>query len=185
MVQGGIETEVKIRVPDRHAVEELLGRHEFAVSAARLFERNTLYDRPDASLRAAGMLLRLRDAGGQGVVTWKGPGQAGPHKARPEIETTVASIDALERILEHLGFARNFRYEKYRTEYRSDGPGTVTVDETPIGDFLELEGPPDWIDKTAAMLGFNAKDYILESYGGLYMAYCRERGIAPSDMVFR
>jgi len=30
-----------------------------------------------------------------------------------------------------------------------DGEGHCVVDETPIGNFAELEGPPEWIDRTA------------------------------------
>src|SRR5689334_11916786 len=89
MVQGGMETEIKLRIADREAVREILHDAGFTISVRRIFEANTIYDRPDSSLRAAGMLLRLRDAGGRGLITWKGPSQAGPHKARPEIETTV------------------------------------------------------------------------------------------------
>ena len=68
---------------------------------------------------------------------------------------------------------------------RSPGePGVVTVDETPIGNFLELEGPAEWIDAKAAALGFTPSDYILESYGRLYLADCERRGVEPSNMVF-
>jgi len=61
----------------------------------------------------------------------------------------------------------------------------VLLDETPIGNFLELEGSPTWIDRTARKLGFSVKDYISRSYGYLYLAYCRERRIRPKNMVFK
>jgi len=61
----------------------------------------------------------------------------------------------------------------------------VLLDETPIGNFLELEGSPRWIDRTARRLGFSPKDYINRSYGYLYLAWCRERRIRPKDMVFK
>jgi adenylate cyclase, class 2 len=61
----------------------------------------------------------------------------------------------------------------------------VLVDETPIGNYLELEGPPRWIDQTARLLGFTHADYITRSYGYLYLAYCRERRIRPKDMLFQ
>jgi adenylate cyclase class 2 len=78
-----------------------------------------------------------------------------------------------------------FLYEKYRTEYISTiEPGTVTLDETPIGTFLELEGPPDWIDATARRLNFTEADYIVESYGKLYSDYCIKHGLAPADMRY-
>jgi adenylate cyclase class 2 len=131
------------------------------------------------------MILRLRQVGEKGIITWKGPGERGPHKSRPELETSVGSVETLGKILAQIGFEPSFRYEKYRTEYVSeDSEGVVTFDETPIGNFLELEGPAAWIDETARKLEFAPQDYILESYGRLYLADCERRGVEPSNMVF-
>ena len=60
----------------------------------------------------------------------------------------------------------------------------AVLDETPIGTYLELEGPGAWIDATAAELGFAARDYILLSYGTLYRNHCREMGMEVGHMVF-
>ena len=132
------------------------------------------------------MLLRLRQAGTESILTWKGSYVAGPHKTRPELETSVGSLSTLEQILHALGYDPSFRYEKYRTEYQQPGApaGTVTLDETPIGDFFELEGPPDWIDQTAALLGFESGAYVLDSYIRLYLDDCAAKGVEPSNMVF-
>jgi adenylate cyclase, class 2 len=65
-----------------------------------------------------------------------------------------------------------------------NGAAVVTLDETPIGDFLELEGPGEWIDDTAKRLGFSRQDYVLDSYARLYVADCERRGVEPSHMVF-
>ena len=71
----------------------------------------------------------------------------------------------MERILAKLGYERIFEYDKFREEYgEPGGPGVITLDETPIGNFIELEGMPDWIDGTAALLGFERGDYIIASY---------------------
>src|ERR1700722_18322479 len=93
--------------------------------------------------------------------------------------------NALEQILNEIGFHPIFRYEKFRTEYmKAPGAGKVMLDETPVGNFFEIEGSPRWIDRTARLLGFTTNDYITRSYGYLYLAYCRERRMAPSDMLF-
>ena len=179
------EVEVKIPLANRAAAESRLKQAGFQVSAARQWESNDIYDTPDQSLRGKEMLLRLRQSGDKSVITWKGPGSPGPHKSRPELETSLGSLETFSRILEQLGYQRSFRYEKYRTEYAADKHrGVVTVDETPIGDFLEIEGPADWIDSTAAQLGFSKKEYILESYGHLYLAHCKKHGLEPGNMVF-
>ena len=186
MVSGGTETEVKIRVPETGKITDRLSLLGFNVSARRVFEANTLYDTADGRLRSDKMLLRLREAGEKRVVTWKGPGEPGRHKNRLELETSVGSLETMRDIFLRLGYEPSFRYEKYRTEFtQPNAPeGTVTLDETPIGTFVELEGPGDWIDQTAVQLGFAPTDYVLDSYGTLYQNYCREHGLQPKDMVF-
>ena len=184
-MKSATETEVKIPLSNRTAILETLKRAGLTVSVPRQFESNTLYDTNGGALRNEGMLLRLRQVGDNSVITWKGPNQSGPHKSRPELETSIGSIETLHRILVQLGYRPMFRYEKYRTEFSGkDASGVVTVDETPIGDFLELEGPGEWIDRIASELGFGRKDYILDSYATLYVADCERRGVEPAHMVF-
>lgn len=179
------ETEVKIPLSNRESVEQRIAGAGFRISTPREFEANDIYDAEDQSLRQREMILRLRQSGDKAVITWKGPRVAGPHKSRPELETSIGSLEILGRILEQLGYTRAFRYEKFRTEYSDPGDtGVVTVDETPIGDFMEIEGPAEWIDTTAGQLGFSQKDYVLESYGKLYLNYCKRNGLEPCNMVF-
>jgi adenylate cyclase, class 2 len=180
------ETEVKIALPDSASIHERLKRIGFIVSTPRSFEANTVYDTADLSLRKKNMLLRLRQSGLKGILTWKGLQAPGPHKSRPELETTVGSLETLDRIFHQLGYQPVFRYEKYRTEFEpADGQGgKITFDQTPIGEFLEIEGPGDWIDGTARNLDFSPRDYVVASYGKLYLDYCAQRGMQPGNMVF-
>jgi adenylate cyclase, class 2 len=186
MVTGGTETEVKIRLANAVGITERLQAAGFTESIPRQFEANTLFDTNDGRVAQNGMLLRLRQVGGKALITWKGQGAPGAYKSRPELETTIGSAETLRQIFGQLGYQPTFRYEKYRTEFKRRGneEGTVTVDETPIGNFLELEGPGAWIDATAATLGFSPADYVLDSYGRLYLADCERRGVEPGHMVF-
>ena len=184
-MENSNEVEVKIPLSGHVGIQARLEETGFRISVPREWEANDLFDTPDGTLRQKTMLLRLRQSGHRSILTWKGPGEPGPHKSRPELETSVGSLDTLRRIFEQLGYRQNFRYEKYRTEYKHpDGGGVVTIDETPIGDFLEIEGPAPWIDTTAALLGFSPQNYVLESYGSLYLNYCKQRGLEPGNMVF-
>jgi adenylate cyclase class 2 len=120
------------------------------------------------------------------TLTYKGRPAVGRHKSREELELEVSAAPPMAAILDRLGFRPVFRYEKYRTEYRRPGSaGVATVDETPVGVFLELEGPPRWIDRTARALGFSERDYITASYGRLYLEWCERNGVAPGNMLLR
>jgi adenylate cyclase class 2 len=163
------ETEIKLKVDNAELAARLLYQNGFLIHKPRIFERNLIFDTPDQTLRNSARLLRLRDAGGAAKLTFKGPAELGRHKSREEREVAIASFDEMHVILAHLGYEVTFAYDKYRTEYqRPNEEGIATIDETPAGVFMELEGPPDWIDQTAAALGFEEKDYITASYASLY-----------------
>jgi adenylate cyclase, class 2 len=182
-----IEIEIKLRVPeDIREFRKKLRRLGFRIHKRRAFESNILFDDPKRRLRKHGKLLRVRRSGRRGLLTLKGPPEQGMYKKRWEMETDVPDSDSIERILVQIGYHPVFRYEKFRTEYtHGSSDGKALLDETPIGNFLELEGRPQWIERTAKLLGFSRKDYINCSYGYLYLAYCRERGIRPKNMIFK
>jgi|SRR5277367_3280162 len=114
----------------------------------------------------------------------------GRHKVREELELEVSDPGVLATIFEGLGMRGWFRYEKRRTTFRLPPRSSwakgllIELDETPIGTFVELEGPPAAIDRVAQALGFSPRDYIVESYLALYIEDCRRRGVEPKDMVF-
>jgi adenylate cyclase class 2 len=185
MAHGDREIEIKVAVNDAGAARRLLRHAGFRVARRRIFEANTVFDNEKFALRSASRLLRVRKAGAQVTITYKGPPEYTRHKSREELETEVANAGSITAILARLGFRAGFRYEKYRTEYRYPGAsGLVTLDETPIGVYLELEGSARWIDRTAKKLGFAHDRYITDSYATLYLDWCRERGVEPGDMVF-
>ena len=131
-------------------------------------------------------MLRVREAGPLGILTYKGTEVAGKYKDREELEVEVSDPRRLTEMLAHLDFIPTFRYEKFRTEYRRPGEaGVATLDETPIGVYLELEGAPGWIDRSARRLGFAESDYSTASYGGLYGDYCRKLGLPVTHMTFQ
>ena len=146
---------------------------------------NTLFDLPGQPLRKRGDLLRLRKYGQTWLLTHKskGEGKDGPHKSRAETETRVEDGAKMEGILRALQFEPSFRYEKFRAEWKK-GEGHVVIDETPIGNFAEIEGPAEWIDATAGDLGINSKDYMTENYAGLFFAWKRQTGSKAQEMTF-
>jgi len=164
-----IEIEVKIRVerlePWR---EKLRGLHAEIVSP-RALERNLVFDTPRRRLRKRGILLRLRRLEAGGVLTMKMPVQENSrYKIREEVEAKVPDFAEMEKILLGIGFRTFFIYEKYREVFAGKGV-RVMLDETPIGNFLEIEGEAADIDAMAVGLGFSPGDYIRDSYYELFL----------------
>jgi adenylate cyclase, class 2 len=208
MASHNQEIEIKLAIEDIAALRGQL-RKLRAKAAPRLFERNELYDTPQNDLRGSGRLLRIRietlapgkstrppggtRANSRGVLTYKAPVEgidpATPrrYKQREESEINFQAADRLEPILRALGFRAGFRYEKFRTGYTLPKLKGLhlDLDETPIGDYLELEGPPAAIDRAAKLLGFTAQNYITATYWDLYVAHCRGHRLDPSNLVFQ
>ena len=185
------ETEIKLRW-DGTAGEPraLIERHGYGISIPRTLETDQLFDLPSAALQQSDQILRLRktissDGIKRAMVTYKGPATRDGYKSREEIEFDVSDPDTFTLVLDRLGYRPSFRYEKYRTQLRAAGePGLITIDETPIGVYLELEGPREWIDSTAANLGFTSARFLTVSYAGLYGEYRKQHPEAPADMTF-
>ena len=178
------EVEIKFRVDDPRSLVRQLRTAGFRHITPRTHEMNTLYDLPGRPLRRRGELLRLRLYGKEWLLTHKAKGAAGRHKAREETETKISDGKKMDAILRALGFEPSFRYEKFRAEW-DDGKGHVVVDETPIGKFGEIEGPPRWIDATAGRLGIRRSDYITQNYAGLFQQW-KERTRSPAkEMTFK
>jgi len=180
------EVEIKFRIDDIDALTASLEMAGFRLITPRTHEMNTLYDQPGGKLRQREALLRLREYGPRWTLTYKDRSgrQSGRHKSRREIETQVENGQAMARIIEAVGFSPSFRYEKFRSEW-ADSSGHVVIDETPIGNFGEIEGQAKWIDATAKRLNISVKSYLKESYAELFAAWKRKTRSKAKEMTFK
>jgi adenylate cyclase, class 2 len=178
------EIEIKFRVKDLRGLAGKLRAAGFRLVTRRTHEMNTLYDLPGEVLRERKELLRLRKYGSDWTLTHKSGGKKGRHSSRVELETGVADGKKMDAILRKLGYIPTFRYEKFRAEW-SDKKGQVVVDETPIGNFCEIEGPPRWIDATAKKLGVFPADYITKNYATLFAEWKKATGSPAREMTIK
>jgi adenylate cyclase class 2 len=178
------EIEIKFRIDNIRDLNRRLRKTNFRLITPRTPEINTLYDLPNKSLRRRGDLLRLRKYGSEWILTHKAKGKAGRHKTRVETETKVEDGAKMDAILHALGFAPTFRYEKFRAEW-SGGKGHVVVDQTPIGDFGEIEGPSRWIDRTAKLLHISPNGYITATYSELFFQWKKQTKSPANEMTFK
>lgn len=194
------EIELKFPVSDPADFQSMLPSLGFHLDTARTFERNTLYDTPARNLREQRQLLRIRQYGSIWTVTHKRPADdtttqpSSRYKVRIETETHVDDGEAAALIFTQLGYAPVFRYEKFRTEWsqmplfaaeRADGAlGHLVVDETPIGNYAELEGPTDWIESMLELLLVDPATCITDSYGKLFDTWKQSTGSSAEHLTF-
>ena len=184
-----LEIEVKLASDDLDRLRN--AGYELRLEKPRHFEDNWLLDFQDESLLKQGAALRVRMVNNHGTVTYKGivkETHASPLKVREEIETNVTDPQRMIELLEHLGFRRFFRYQKYRTGYRVNKDGTefkVVLDETPMGKFIEIEGDEASVLKALTSAGFSSEEFIRQSYPELQAERCRARGVPLEDLVFK
>jgi len=102
------------------------------------FEVNTLYTGEAIELGQA--VLRLRRIDDRALLTYKERvGTRTDIKEQLEMETGADNPDALEFILEALGYYPALVYEKRRETWRL-GATEIVIDELPFGLFMEIEG---------------------------------------------
>ncbi|HQR37811.1 MAG TPA: class IV adenylate cyclase [Blastocatellia bacterium] len=200
-----VDFEVEIKLPFDDVAPLLDSGLAVEVVTPRRFEDNWVYKLPDGKLRK-GQYLRVRYVGDgngsgrrhEGILTYKGKARRESaaskrdnkgKKVREEIETSVGQPSKVAKIIKRLGLTRSFRYQRFRTVYTiavEDGQTLLAMfDETPIGNFLELEGEAALIETVASALGFPSSAFIAESYVEIQIKRCAARGEGLKDMVFR
>lgn len=178
------EIEVKIPCADLSAVRSALEAEGATRKAPRHFESNDLYDDAARRISSEGRTIRLRRAAGRSILTFKGPPRfQNGIKTREERETEVSDAGETEAILAGLGLERRFHYEKWREDWTHDGC-TVSLDETPIGRFVEIEGDPPQIRRLVQLLGLDFTAALPYSYARLYRDRRQEDPSLPPDMTF-
>jgi predicted adenylyl cyclase CyaB len=159
-----LEIEVKIRSDDLQAVRNKLEAMGAQLLQERHHEDNTLFDFRSRELTNKKQALRLRRRGRRTVLTFKGaPQPSRRFKIREELETEVRDEKQIRRILKALGLIPVFEYAKHRTVLRL-GRVRICLDETAIGNFLEIEGERNRITALLRSLGISSRAMIKRDY---------------------
>ncbi len=179
------EIEVKFKINSAEEFIPVIRKNGAICEQQTRFERNLRWDDSEERLSKSKQVLRLRDNGGTAVLTYKSDRNSTEELAdREEIETVVSDFNNTELILKRLGFEVFFIYEKYRSIYSLDETG-IFVDHTPIGDYIEIEGPDeDAIRITAEKLGLDWNARIGKGYKALFNIWKKQTAYPGRDMVF-
>ena len=178
-----LEREIKLRFDDPESARAAVRAAGGTPVRGRRLQEDCLLDTADELLRRRRSVLRVRMESGRSFLTFKGPVQPSAMKLREELETVVGDGTLVLRVLEELGFRVWFRYQKYREEFALDDV-MIAIDETPVGTYVEIEGGTRGVATTTEALGRRPSDYLLDSYRGLFVRHCQERGLPVTNMLF-
>ncbi len=179
------EIETKIKVSNINSLLEILNTPPFSVVKERYFENNWCYDFDDKRLTKKDILLRLRKINNTITITLKGPTYKNKGiKHRKEWEVVVSDGNNIKIIFRNIGLKKIFGYQKYRTVFKYKD-SLICLDETPIGNFLELEGKEEEIMEIASLLGYSINDFIPLSYSSLFKIFKKAFNLKCKDMIFQ
>ena len=173
-----IETEKKYRLTEvqRAIVQQRL----LEIGAARKgdeFEENIIYTGHDWA--GGSKVLRLRKVGTSATLTFKQRLLTSSSiKQQREEETAVANPDAMQAILEAVGFSPKLVYEKRRETWLL-GKAEIVIDELPFGLFMEIEGKESEIEAIERMLTIEDLEAENSTYPQLTVVY----GITSEDVI--
>ena len=180
-----LEIEAKFQIDDLVAVRQNLLASGATLDIPRIYEKNTVYDDEEQSLKNSFRLIRLRQDE-KIKLTYKGappvPVQSDV-KVREEIELEISDFEKMEQIIGRLGYRPVLVYEKYRETFTLEGV-EVVLDELPYGNFIELEGSESAIKEVARKIGLEWDQRININYLRLFEKVKVAYNLSFSDLTF-
>ena len=178
------EIEVKFLIDDLPAMRQRICALGAQLKTPRTYEDNMLFDTPDGRLRRQQCLLRLRHDQRALLTLKERPVTEDPdYKVLQEYEVNVSDFAQMRTILEKLGFTPTMRYDKYRETFVYQD-ADILLDDTPVGAFLEIEGPRTTIRDIASKLALDFNTRLTAGYGDIFAAVCTTYGLQLTDMTF-
>lgn len=178
-----LETEIKFYIADLSSIRQRIVEMG-AYSNGRSFESNIRFEDRHRNLKKQKSLLRLRQDR-QVHLTYKSTPPEDNHqfKILKELEVEVSDFDTMHHILEALGFHQEQVYEKWRETLVLDRTH-FCLDSMPFGNFLEIEGPKQDIQKFTVRLDLAWNQRILLNYLEIFEFLKNKLHLKFSDVTF-
>jgi len=176
------EIEIKFKIDSPAIIRGKL-KNQGAKFIGKAFERTLLFDTSKREFSNSGRFLRIR-TGFKNALTFKRKIDNKKFKEREEIEVEISDPEKMKTILEKLGFTKAYIMEKYREKWQFNN-AEIDIDKLPFGTFIEIEGSPRTIQKTAKILGLDPQKGITITYQALWEELTKKRGIKYGNIIFK
>jgi predicted adenylyl cyclase CyaB len=179
-----LEIEVKYYLGDETRAREVCGRLALPWKEGT-FEVNRIFDYEDNRMRDSGALVRVRERGDSGWLTYKEKTdhQVDLAKVRLEYDTAIADPATAIQILKKLKLREVFLYERRRARHAKGG-AHVEIDCLPGGWFCEIEADPTHIRELVGTSGLAGDTAIVWSYPEIFLQMTKWADLPHTDWTF-
>lgn len=159
-----VEREIKFLNQDLKVIRRRLSAIGAECMHPERLMRRTIFDFPDARLRAKNAWVRVRDEGDRITMSYKQLMAVGL-EGMQEMELTVSDFETAKALLEGIGLVPRSGQESRRETWQWDNC-EVALDTWPwLPSFIEIEGPTEKEMKTLALtIGLSWQEGI---FGGI------------------
>jgi adenylate cyclase class IV len=182
------EIELKAVVPDWNDCRARLEAHGATLEfEGRLADRR--FDTADRALAREDVVLRVRAyenaSGAVAELGWKGPTRyEDGYKVRDELAVDTAAPERLATILSKLGYQVTRAIDRHIVQCTLHG-AVVRLERYPrMDDLIEVEGPPDAIERAIAVLGIPRQAFTserLRDFATRYQTRTGQRAVLSDD----
>ena len=185
-----IETEIKLTLTNVNIVD-LIEKIErtFSIKRSKLFHQVThqFFENDFTKQEAFPRIRNEEDGTNTLTVKAKIKDDNQNYFKRIELETSISDVESVVNMMPYFGFKNKISWEKNRINFHSnnDIKFCISLDETPMGYFLEIESTEAEIEKIIKMLELNDSQRTSKSYLGLWDEYRKANHIDEVDMMFK
>ncbi len=178
-----LETEIKFYLSDNQTIRKGISDLG-ARSCGKFFEKNLRFEDKRKTLKRKKLLLRLR-RDKTTTLTIKSPLAKADNEfiKMKELEVEVSDFDTMSHILQTLGFHCEQVYEKWRETFVLNET-LFCLDSMPFGNFLEIEGQEEDIQKYVSRLGLQWSQRILLNYLEIFDILKSKKKLDFNDVTF-
>jgi adenylate cyclase class 2 len=178
-----LEIEVKFHLKDETDMQRRLLQMG-AAQRPKVFESNTRFDDPKATLQRNDSLLRLRRDRTSRLTFKRKPANSDREvKVYHELEVEIGNLDTMAAVLDAIGFHPAQVYEKWRQTF-SLPEAEICIDTMPYGLFLEIEASKKRIKDIASQLELLWEKRILANYLSIFEVIRKGAQLPFNDVTF-